>query len=64
MAACQGNQKDLEPETMAQVPAKKRKGKGRGKPAPDLPAVREEAEPEGDALALGKTLLLWEPYLS
>ncbi|KAJ1115200.1 hypothetical protein NDU88_003426 [Pleurodeles waltl] len=50
MAANQGSQEPLEPETVAQGTAKKRKGRGRGKPAPEVPTVREEAEPEGDAL--------------
>ncbi|KAJ1088359.1 hypothetical protein NDU88_001516 [Pleurodeles waltl] len=49
MAARQGNQEPLEPETVAQGTAKKRKGRGRGKPAPEVPTVREEVEPEGDA---------------
>ncbi|KAJ1199297.1 hypothetical protein NDU88_003134 [Pleurodeles waltl] len=49
MAANQGSQEPLEPETVAQGTAKKRKGRRRGKPAPEVPTVREEAEPEGDA---------------
>ncbi|KAJ1141845.1 hypothetical protein NDU88_008173 [Pleurodeles waltl] len=49
MAARQGNQEPLEPETVAQGTPKKRKGRGRGKPALDVPMVREEAEPENDA---------------
>ncbi|KAJ1148848.1 hypothetical protein NDU88_001672 [Pleurodeles waltl] len=49
MAARQGNQEPLEPETVAQRTAKKRKGRGRGKPAPEVPTVREETEHEGDA---------------
>ncbi|KAJ1084302.1 hypothetical protein NDU88_004454 [Pleurodeles waltl] len=47
IAARQGNQKPLEPETVAQVTTKKMKGRGRGKPVPEVPTVREEAEPEG-----------------
>ena len=49
MAARQGDQKDVEPGTMALVPAKKRKDRGCRKSAPELPMVWEEAEPEGDA---------------
>ncbi|KAJ1099129.1 hypothetical protein NDU88_004233 [Pleurodeles waltl] len=48
MAARHGNQEPLEPETVAQGTAKKRKGRGRRKPAPKVPTVQEEAEPEGD----------------
>ncbi|KAJ1107728.1 hypothetical protein NDU88_005117 [Pleurodeles waltl] len=46
MAANQGSQEPLEPETVAQGTAKKRKGRGCGKPAPEVPTVREEADPE------------------
>ncbi|KAJ1193485.1 hypothetical protein NDU88_002782 [Pleurodeles waltl] len=49
MAARQGNQEPLEPETVAQGTAKKRKGRGCGKLTPDVPTVLEEAAPEGDA---------------
>ncbi|KAJ1123517.1 hypothetical protein NDU88_001986 [Pleurodeles waltl] len=49
MAVRQGNQEPLEPETVAQGTAKKRKRRGRGKLAPGVSKVREEAEPEGDA---------------
>ncbi|KAJ1219283.1 hypothetical protein NDU88_006852 [Pleurodeles waltl] len=49
MAACQGGQEPLEPETVAQGTPKKRKGRGHRKQAPEVPTVREEAEPEGDA---------------
>ncbi|KAJ1139371.1 hypothetical protein NDU88_005745 [Pleurodeles waltl] len=50
LAARQGNQEPLEPETVAQGTAKKRKGRGRGKPAPEVLTVWEDAEPEGDTL--------------
>ncbi|KAJ1172933.1 hypothetical protein NDU88_004775 [Pleurodeles waltl] len=50
MAAKQGNQTDLEPETVAQMTAK-RKGKGCRKPAPEVPTVQKEADLEEDALA-------------
>ncbi|KAJ1218284.1 hypothetical protein NDU88_005867 [Pleurodeles waltl] len=46
MAARQGGQEPVEPETVAQGTTKKNKD---GKPAPEVPTVREEAEPEGDA---------------
>ncbi|KAJ1206276.1 hypothetical protein NDU88_001685 [Pleurodeles waltl] len=49
MAANQGSQEPLKPETVAQGIAKKSKGRGHGKPAPEVPTVWEEAEPEGDA---------------
>ncbi|KAJ1127697.1 hypothetical protein NDU88_006090 [Pleurodeles waltl] len=49
MAARQGNQEPLEPETVGQGTEKKKKGRGCGKPAPEVPTVREEAEPEGDS---------------
>ncbi|KAJ1188673.1 hypothetical protein NDU88_005432 [Pleurodeles waltl] len=49
MAANLGSQEPLEPETVAQGTAKKRKGRGRRKQAPEVPAVWEEAESEGDA---------------
>ncbi|KAJ1187594.1 hypothetical protein NDU88_004369 [Pleurodeles waltl] len=52
MAACQGGQEPLKPETVAQGTAKKRKGRGLQKPVPEFPTVWEEAEPEGDALEL------------
>ncbi|KAJ1117511.1 hypothetical protein NDU88_005710 [Pleurodeles waltl] len=50
MEARQGNQEPLEPETVAQGTAKKRKGRGHGKLAPEVPTVWEEAMPEHDAL--------------
>ncbi|KAJ1144294.1 hypothetical protein NDU88_010594 [Pleurodeles waltl] len=49
MAARQRGQEPLEPETVAQGTAKKRRGSGHGKLAPEVPTVQEEAEPEGDA---------------
>ncbi|KAJ1188171.1 hypothetical protein NDU88_004935 [Pleurodeles waltl] len=49
MAAHQSDQGALEPERVSQVPARKRKGKGCGKPATEVPTVREVAEPVGNA---------------
>ncbi|KAJ1121077.1 hypothetical protein NDU88_009205 [Pleurodeles waltl] len=49
MAARQGDQETLEPERVAQVSVR-RKDKGSGKPASEVPTVQEEAEPEGEAL--------------
>ncbi|KAJ1127432.1 hypothetical protein NDU88_005834 [Pleurodeles waltl] len=47
MAARQGDQETLDSERVAQVSARRRKGKGHGKPTPEVPTVWEEAEPEG-----------------
>ncbi|KAJ1190730.1 hypothetical protein NDU88_000052 [Pleurodeles waltl] len=51
MAARQGNQEPLEPETVAQETAKKRKGRGPRKPAPEVPTVQEEAGAWGNQAA-------------
>ena len=49
MAARKWSHKDLEPKTVAQVPVRKRRDRGRGKPVLEVPTVREEADPEGDS---------------
>ncbi|KAJ1110260.1 hypothetical protein NDU88_007615 [Pleurodeles waltl] len=62
MAAHQGDQGVLDPKRVAQVPARKRKGKGNGESTPEVPTVQEEAEPEVDApKPTGKQVAeLWE----
>ncbi|KAJ1100535.1 hypothetical protein NDU88_005617 [Pleurodeles waltl] len=50
MAARQGYQETLEPERVVRVSARRKKGKGHWKLAPEDPTVWEEVEPEGDAL--------------
>lgn len=48
MAARKGDQKELVPETVAQVPPN-RKGRGHRKPTPEVSTVWEEADLEADA---------------
>ena len=48
MATQEGSQGHLEPGTMAQTTAKER-GKGRGKPAPEVPTVDVDGVPEEEA---------------
>ena len=46
--AAQGKcQSDVEPGKMTQAAAHKKRGRRRGKPAPEIPTVREETDPEG-----------------
>ena len=65
MAARQGSQKDREPETVAQVPARKRRDNGMGNLLQKLPWSGRRLNLRVRPLTLqGKTLLPWETCLN